>query len=403
MQPQDTTSPTVPARTITLLLGLTVGVIAANLYYAQPLVALISESLGIQTSSAGLVVTLTQIGYGLGVLFLVPLGDLVENKKLILALMGLTILALLGLGVATLVVPYFAAALLLGVGTSAVQIVVPYAAHMTAESHRGRVVGGLMSGLMLGIMLSRPISSLLTDMFSWHAVFFLSASLMLVMAFVLFKFLPPRKPESQNLHYGRLLASMGKLLISTPVLRRRGVYQACMFGAFSLFWTAVPLYLLSPTYHLSQSAIALFAFAGVAGAISAPYAGKLADRGLTTPATIIAMLSAIASFGVTHLLEPGSLTALGVLVFSAILLDAGITATLVLGQRAIFSLKPEYRGRLNGLYVAIIFVGGSIGSYAGAWAYSHGGWDLTTKIGALFPAVALVYFLTEWITGFRRK
>ncbi|WP_413583515.1 MFS transporter [Bdellovibrio sp. HCB288] len=403
MQPQDTTSPTVPARTITLLLGLTVGVIAANLYYAQPLVALISESLGIQTSSAGLVVTLTQIGYGLGVLFLVPLGDLVENKKLILALMGLTILALLGLGVATHVAPYFAAALFLGVGTSAVQIVVPYAAHMTAESHRGRVVGGLMSGLMLGIMLSRPISSLLTDMFSWHAVFFLSASLMLLMALVLFKFLPPRKPESQNLHYGRLLASMGKLLISTPVLRRRGVYQACMFGAFSLFWTAVPLYLMSPTYHLSQSAIALFAFAGVAGAISAPYAGKLADRGLTTPATIIAMLSAIASFGVTHLLEPGSLTALGVLVFSAILLDAGITATLVLGQRAIFSLKPEYRGRLNGLYVAIIFVGGSIGSYAGAWAYSHGGWDLTTKIGALFPAVALVYFLIEWITDFRRK
>ncbi|QDK45822.1 MFS transporter [Bdellovibrio sp. ZAP7] len=393
----------VPARTLTLLLGLTVGVIAANLYYAQPLVAMISLALGIATSSAGLVVTFTQIGYGLGVLFLVPLGDLVENKKLILTLMMIAVAALLALAFTTHVIPYLTAALILGIGTSAVQIVVPYATHMTSESHRGRVVGSLMSGLMLGIMLSRPISSLLTDMLSWHAVFFLSAVFMSIMAFILYKFLPPRKPaHTENIHYVKLIASMGELFMNTPVLRRRAIYQACMFGAFSLFWTAAPLYLMSETYHLSQTAIAIFAFAGVAGAISAPIAGRLADKGMSTQATAVAMISAIASFAVTHIVEPGSYTALGVLVFAAILLDAGITATLVLGQRAIFSLKPEYRGRLNGLYIATIFVGGALGSFAGAWAYAHGGWTMTTIVGSLFPATALVYFLTEWITGFRK-
>ncbi|UYL07808.1 MFS transporter [Bdellovibrio sp. SKB1291214] len=394
----------VPARTLTLLLGLTVGVIAANLYYAQPLVAMISKALGIATSSAGLVVTFTQVGYGLGVLLLVPLADLLENKKLIITLMMVAVIALLGLAFSTSVIPYFTAAFILGIGTSAVQIVVPYAAHMTSESHRGRVVGSLMSGLMLGIMLSRPISSLLTDLLSWHAVFFLSAAFMTAMAFILYKFLPPRKPEhTENIRYGKLIASMGELFVTTPVLRRRAIYQAFMFGAFCLFWTSAPLYLMSETYHLSQTAIAIFAFAGVAGAISAPFAGRLADKGMSTSATIVAMLAAIASFAVTHILEPGSYVALGVLVFAAILLDAGITATLVLGQRAIFSLKPEYRGRLNGLYIATIFVGGAAGSYAGAWAYAHGGWMMTTIVGALFPATALIYFFTEWLTGFRKS
>ncbi|MBO9665790.1 MAG: MFS transporter [Bdellovibrio sp.] len=401
---QSEATPTVPAKTLTLLLGLAVGIIAANLYYAQPLVAMISQALGIPTSSAGLVVTLTQVGYGLGVLFLVPLGDLLENKKLILSLITLAVVALLALTFTTQVIPYFIAALLLGIGTSSVQIIVPYASHMTAESHRGHVVGSLMSGLMLGIMLSRPISSLLTDLISWHAVFFLSAILMILLGVILAKRLPPRQPlHNTNLRYQDLLASMGKLLIHTAVLRRRAFYQACMFGAFSLFWTAIPMYLMSSTYHLSQSAIAVFAFAGVAGAISAPFAGRMADNGFSRPATAVAMLSAIASFAVTHILEPGSYAALAILVLSAILLDAGITATLVLGQRAIFSLSPEFRGRLNGLYIAVIFVGGALGSYAGAWSYAQGGWVMTTLVGILFPATALVVFATEWLTGYRQK
>lgn len=389
------------SKSLILLLGLAVGVVAANLYYAQPLVGLISKALNLDPSLAGLVVTLTQVGYGLGVLMIVPLADIVENRKLILTMILLTIVSLLGLAFATSLIPYFLAALATGLGASTVQVIVPYAAHLAPEATRGRVVGSLMSGLMIGIMLSRPISSLLTDLFSWHAVFYFSAALMLLLALALYKLLPERQPTNTGIRYSKLMASMGSLFAQTPVLRRRAIYQAFMFGAFSLFWTTTPL-LLVEEFHLSQTAIALFALAGVAGAVSAPLAGRMADKGFSRQATTVAMISASASFLITHIFAPGSGWALAILVFAAILLDAGITANLVLGQRAIFSLSAELRGRLNGLYVATIFVGGAVGSYIGAWAYAHGGWMLTSWVGFLFPLLAFIYFGTERLTGFQK-
>jgi predicted MFS family arabinose efflux permease len=388
--------------TLILLLGTAVGVIAANLYYAQPVVALIAKSLSLDPELAGLVVTLTQVGYGLGVLFIVPLGDLIENRKLILFMMGIAIVSILCLGISTQLIPYFAAALAVGLGVSALQIIVPYAAHLAPEQYRGRVVGSLMSGLMTGIMLSRPISSLLTDLISWHAVFFLSAGMMLILAFTLYKFLPPRQPSSSEMRYPELIASMGQLFARTPVLRRRAIYQACMFGAFSLFWTTTPLLLSGPEFHLSQTAIALFALVGVAGAVSAPFAGKLADHGFSRIGTTLAMAAGAISFAITRLFEPGSFGALAFLVLAAILLDAGVTANLVLGQRAIFSLRAKYRSRLNGLYIATIFVGGAFGSYIGAWAYARGGWPMAAMVGFMFPLVGLIYFATEWFTGFQK-
>lgn len=379
------------------LLAVSVGVIAANLYYAQPLIALIAKSLKLSPSVAGLVTTLTQMGYGLGVLLIVPLGDLLENRKLILTMLSLAVVALLGLAFSTQLVPYFIAAFLVGVGASAVQIIVPYSAHLAHESVKGRVVGNLMSGLMLGIMLSRPIASFLTDLFSWHAVFLLSAGLMLVLTIILYRFLPARKPASTNLKYRELIASMIHLLLNTPVLRRRAIYQAFLFGTFCLFWTSVPLYLSGPAYNFSQTGIAFFALAGIAGAVVAPLAGKYADKGMIQQATTVAMISASLSFLLTHIFAPGSTMALVFLVMAAILLDAGITANLVLGQRAIFSLNPEQRSRLNGLYVAVLFVGGAFGSMSGAWAYAHGGWTMTSYIGFGLPVCALLYFSTEFL------
>ncbi|MGE5086481.1 MAG: MFS transporter [Bacillota bacterium] len=390
-------------KSLNLLLATAVGIIAANLYYAQPLVALIAKSLELDPSKAGLVVTLTQIGYCLGVLFIVPLGDLIENRRLILGMILIATVSILGLGFATQLIPYFVAAFSVGLGVSVVQIIVPYAAHMTTPENSGRIVGSLMSGLMMGIMLSRPIASLLTDLVSWHAVFYLSASIMTILAFALYKALPIRRPQHDGLKYSTLLASMGSLVLHTPVLRRRAIYQACMFGAFCLFWTASPLLLSGPEFHLTQTEIAIFAFAGIAGAIAAPFAGKYGDRGYSRSVTAIAMISGIVSFLMTHIFAPGSAGALVFLVISAILLDAGVTANLVTGQRAIFSLEARYRSRLNGLYLAIIFVGGSLGSFIGAWAFAHGGWQLTSWMGILFPSTALLYFATEWITGFQKK
>lgn len=384
-----------PPKGFIFLLATSVGIIAANLYYAQPLTGMISYALGLSIGAAGLVVTLTQAGYGFGVLLVVPLGDILENRRLVLTMISVAIIGLLGLAFATEMIPYFIAAFATGLGASTVQIIVPYAAHFVAEEKRGQVVGRLMSGLMLGIMLSRPVASLLTDLFSWHAVFVLSAALMLVLGLFLYYLLPARTPQNLNLRYTELLASMGHLFMTTPLLRRRAIYQACMFGTFSLFWTATPLLLAGSQFSLSQTGIAIFALVGVAGAIVAPYAGKLADRGLTKIATAFAIGACATAFLVSHFFSDGSLTALIALGAAAVLLDAGVTANLVLGQRAIFSLPAELRGRLNGLYIGTIFVGGGTGSALGAWSYANGGWALTSSVGFIVAIAAFVYYLTE--------
>ena len=381
-------------RGMTVLLAATCGLIVANLYYAQPLAGPISASLGLSHAGAGLIVTMTQLGYGAGLLFIVPLGDLVENRRLILAVTALATLALLGAALAPGAGAFLLAALLIGIGSVAVQILVPYAAHLAPEAKRGQVVGNVMSGLMLGIMLSRPVASLIAEVSSWHAVFFASTAVMVVLMGVLLRALPPRV-STNRLGYGALLASMLHLARTMPVLRRRALYQFCLFGAFSLFWTTTPLLLAGP-YHLSQFGIALFALAGVAGAVSAPLAGRVADRGWIRPASGLAMLTVAAGFGLTHLAAPGSPVALGLLVVGAIVIDFGVTANLVLGQRAIFSLGAEYRARLNGLFMAFFFVGGAFGSAAGGWAFAQGGWPLASAIGIALPILALALWLTEW-------
>ncbi|MEO6918436.1 MAG: MFS transporter [Collimonas sp.] len=380
---------------ITLLLATACGLIAANIYYAQPLAGLIGAALGLPPSAAGLIVTLTQVGYGAGLLLITPLGDLFENRKLVLVLIGLATLALLGAGLASHPAQFLIAALFIGLGSVAVQVLVPYASHMAPEAVRGRMVGNVMSGLMLGIMLARPASSFITQISSWHAVFFLSAGLMVLLALLLRRALPQRVPQAK-LPYGALLASMWQLVLRTPVLRRRALYHAFLFAAFSLFWTTTPLLLAGPAFHLSQGGIALFALAGVAGAIAAPIAGRVADHGWSRPATGLAMLAVAVAFLMTHIGHQGSELSLGLLVAAAILLDFGVAANMTIGQRAIFMHGAEFRARLNGLYMTTFFAGGAIGSAVGGWAYAQGGWELTSRVGFALPVLALFYYATEF-------
>ncbi|WP_407569056.1 MFS transporter [Deinococcus altitudinis] len=379
---------------LSLLLAAACGLIVANIYYAQPLVGPISVSLGVPVQLAGLIVTLTQVGYGLGLLFIVPLGDLIENRRLILTSVSLSALALLGAAVSVHPLPLLIAALFIGLGSVAVQVLVPYAAHLAPEASRGRAVGNVMSGLTLGIMLARPVASLVTQLSSWHLIFYLSAALMVLLGGVLWRALPPRVPEA-GLHYGSLMASMRQLAWTTPVLQRRALYQAALFAAFSLFWTTVPLLLAGPVFRLSQVGIALFALAGVAGAVAAPIAGRMADRGWTRPATGLALLMVALAFSLTRLSLGGGTWALGLLVVMAIALDYGVTTNLTLGQRAIFMLSAEHRSRLNGLFMATFFIAGAVGSAVGGWAYTHGGWSLVAWIGTALPVAALLYFVTE--------
>jgi predicted MFS family arabinose efflux permease len=378
---------------ITLLLAFACGLLAANIYYAQPLAGPIGASLGLSPSATGLIVTLTQIGYGAGLLFIVPLGDLVESRKLVRTLIVLAAAALAGAALSTHPLPFFVAVLAIGLVSTAAQVLVPYAAHLAPEAQRGRVVGNVMSGLLTGIMLARPVASFIAQFASWHAVFFLSSCAMLLLALLLGAALPPRQPGAA-LRYGQLLGSMVQLLRAQRVLQRRALYQAAMFGAFSLFWTTAPLR-LAHEFHLSQAGIALFALAGVAGAIASPIAGRLADAGHGRAATTMAMACAITAFALTRIGAPGSVAALAAMVAAGVVLDFGVTTNLVVGQRAIFALGADIRSRLNGLYMAIFFCGGALGSAFGAFAYAQGGWPATAWLGAALPLAALAFFATE--------
>lgn len=376
------------------LLAISAGLIVANLYYAQTLVGPISAATGLSAEAAGLIVTLTQVGYALGLLFIVPLGDLLENRRLVFVALLATSAALAAAAFSSSAWVFLAASLGIGLGSVAAQVLVPFAAHLSREETRGQAVGKVVGGLLLGIMLARPAASLIADHAGWHAVFGAASAAILMLAFVLRSKLPQRMPSHQ-LTYGQLIGSLWELLATTRVLRRRAAYHAGLFGSFSLFWTVTPLMLEGPQFHLSQTGIAIFALVGMAGAVASPVAGRLADRGHTLHATAAALVLGIAGFALPLYQPDSRALAIGVLVVASIVLDMAVAANLVLGQRAIFALSAQVRSRLNGIYFALFFAGGALGSALGAWVFTHYGWTAALITGMAFPALALVYWVGE--------
>lgn len=377
---------------MTTLLAVACGLSAANIYYAQPLIGLIAPAVGLGDKAASLIVTVTQVGYCLGLVLLVPLGDLVENRSLTFWTLSGAAAALAAAALAPSAIAFLGAALLIGVASTAAQMLVPIAAHLAPDASRGRTIGNVMSGLLLGIMLARPFSSLIADALGWRAVFGVSALTIAVLAFALRALLPERRPTVDH-GYVALIASLWTLLRDTPVLRRRAAYQAALFAAFSLFWTAVPLELAGPTFGLSQRGIALFAFAGAAGALSAPIVGRLADRGWGRASSVVSMAAVAAAFLVARLGVNGSVMAL---LAGAILLDAGVQGNQVASQRVIYALGDKARSRLNGLYIATFFVGGAVGSSIASLAFAVGGWERVSWIGLVFPVITLTLFAREY-------
>jgi predicted MFS family arabinose efflux permease len=373
-----------------LLFAFFCGAIVANIYYAQPIIDLIAPDIGMSSHAASLIVSLTQIGYALGLFFLVPLGDLIENRKLTIVTVLVAAAALVGAAFSRSAAGFLLLSLLIGFGTVSVQMLVPLAAHMAHEQSRGRVVGAVMGGLMLGILLSRPLSSVVADYFGWRAVFGSAASLMVVVIAILALTMPQRRPAHAT-SYPALLISLGTLFRNTPLLRQRAFYQACMFAAFSMFWTAVPLE-LARHYVFSQSKIALFALVGAAGAISAPLGGRLADAGYTRIATRGA-LGVCALCLLPTLIGPAwGVIGLGV---AALMLDFCVQLNMVMGQREIYLLDAASRNRLNSLYMTSIFVGGASGSALASTLYERGGWTCIAIVASLLPAMALLRFLYD--------
>jgi predicted MFS family arabinose efflux permease len=385
----------VASRSLTLLLAAACGLIAANVYYAQPLAGEIGRAIGLSPEASGLVVTLTQVGYGAGLLFIVPLGDLIENRLLVTSMVGVTCIALAAAAWSSSAALFLPSVLLVGVGAVAVQILIPYASHLAPPETRGTLIGNVTSGLMAGVMLSRPASSLIASWSNWRAVFLTSAVVMFVLAIGLAVRVPPRTPASKST-YPALLASMGSLALNSRVLRQRVVYQCFLYAAFSLFWTTIPLRLTGPAFHFSQGGVALFALLGGGGGIlAAPIGGRLADRGWTHWSTAGAMIAVAIGFLLTLVPIESSTPAFCVLVVAAIVIDSGMTVNFILGQRSIFITEPEYRSRLNGLYMAFFFLAGAAGSALGGWAHATGGWRCVSYLGVGLPVAGLLCWLGE--------
>ncbi|MFF0227311.1 MFS transporter [Streptomyces sp. NPDC004629] len=372
------------------LLAVATGMTAANLYYAQPLLAELRDVFQVSEAAAGLLITLTQIGYVIGMLFLVPLGDRLEKRSLVTVLLAVTTAALLAAGLATGFPMLLAASLVSGATSVVAQILVPFAASLAPDHTRGRIVGRVMSGLLTGILLSRTLSSLVSDVAGWRVVYLGSAALMAVLAVALWMALPQQAPTI-SVPYHHVLRSTAALLRAHPVLRRRGLYQAAMFGAFSAFWTTVSYLLTGPRFHYSAVGVGIFALVGAAGAAIAPLAGRWADRGLVRPMTGGAFAAAVVAFAVAGFGQHSIVF----VALAAVVVDMAVQTSLILGQHTVYQLDAHARARLNSAFIAMFFLGGALGSQLGSFAYRAAGWGAVSAFGAALPLLALLYWLTE--------
>ena len=383
---------------LTTILAIAVGVIVLPLYAAQPLLASIGPSLGISSDNIGIVATMPMLGYATGLVFLVPLTDLVEVRRLVLLTLGVGIAALIAVAASPSAPIFLAAAFVVGITATATQMLIPLAAGLAAEAVRGRTIGRLMSGLMIGVLLSRPEASLAADAFGWRGAFLLNAAGLSIVLLALCLLLPTKAPSTRS-SYAVLLRSLWTTLLQEPVLRRRALYQAMCMGAFGCFWTVIALRLEGPPFGFGPVGIAAFALAGIGGAVIAPVAGWAGDRGLTQAATRLAhalavigsILAGVAGadwFGLAFFARP--LPSLALLISSAVILDMGVIADQALGRRSINLLRPELRGRLNGLYTGLFFLGGGLGSVIAGVAWAHGGWSLVCLAATSFACAALV-------------
>jgi len=375
------------------LLALATGAAVANMYYPQPLLHTLGRAFGVGTATTALLVTIGQIGYVIGLALLVPLGDLLERRRLIVA--SFLMLAV-GQTLAALApdLPVFAAAVLF-VGTASFigQVIVPMASHLAAPAERGRAVGTVMSGLLIGVLVSRTASGIVAELFGWRVVFGCAAVAMVALAAVLARALPRVAPTAE-LPYGAALRSVLTLVREEPVLRQRMLLGGCAFGAFSTLWTSIA-FLLSGVhgshYHFGNATIGLFGLAGVAGAIAAQVTGRLADRGRGAAATT-ATLALMAASWLLLALGAGSLT---LLVVGIVVLDLGVQGTQIGNQSTIYRLRPDARSRLTTAYMTAYFTGGVVCSALTGALYAGYGWDAVCGFGAVVSLVGLLAWLAS--------
>ncbi|NQX69133.1 MFS transporter [Paenibacillus alba] len=375
-------------RYVTLLFAVACGMSVANIYFAQPILDNLSSEFGIEHSSIGILITITQIFYAVGLLMLVPLGDLLNQRRLIIGQMLLAMIALVIVGTASSSTVLFAGMALVGLLSVVAQTFVAFAATMAAPAERGRVVGRITSGIVIGILLARSISGILTDFAGWRSVYLVSAALMFLMVCALFRVMPNVERKGTSLSYPQLLRSVLMLLVKERLLRIRAVLALLIFAAFSILWTPLVLPLSAPPLSLSHTAIGAFGLVGVVGALAAARAGKLADRGYGQRTTGIALILLLISWLLISRTEQSLLA----LVIGIVLLDLAVQAVHVTNQSMIFSLGTEARSRLAAGYMVFYSIGSASGSIASTHIYAHYGWNGVCLLGASVSALALLFW-----------
>lgn len=392
LSPTASPAPARPAGlpgSLVLLLASGAGLAVASLYYAQPMLGVLAADIGASTRAIGFVPTLTQLGYALAILFLAPLGDRYDRRRIILIKSAALCAALLLAGAAPSIGVLLAASLAIGLAATLTQDIVPAAAVLAPESSRGKVVGMVMTGLLLGILLSRVVSGFVAEHFGWRAMFIGAAAAIAMIGTAVWRWLPRFKPTT-HLAYGALLGSVGKLWKHHGALRRAAWAQALLAVAFSAFWSTLAVMLHGAPFHLGAAAAGAFGLAGAAGALAAPLAGRLADRYGPEVVTRLGAATVVASFAAMAFAPSLPMHAqLWLLVTGTIVFDLGFQATLIAHQSIVYGIEPGARSRLNAVLVTGIFVGMAAGSALGALLLAQWGWMAVIGLAALSSAAAL--------------
>jgi predicted MFS family arabinose efflux permease len=371
------------SRPIVILLAVACGLAVANLYYAQPLLHLLAANFATSSAVVATVVTVTQVGYAVGLVLLVPLGDLLDRRRLVAVVLVIDGIALCGTALSGSLLIFEGCSLVVGCTSVVAQVLVPLAADLASAERRGRVVGTVMSGLLLGILLARTASGLVAAAAGWRTVYWIAAGAMMVLSLNLTLFLPD-DPTSSNLNYLALLGSAVSMARQEPVLRQRAVLGGLAFAAFSATWTTLAFLLAGSPYHYGTAVIGLFGLVGAAGALCASFAGRLADRGWERAASIgFAALVALA-----FLLMVAGRRDLVALLAGIVALDIGVQGLGITNQSLIYRLRDGARSRLNSVYMTTYFVGGASGSALGGLLYSTSGW-----VGVCWLGLALAILL----------
>ncbi|HDS1735091.1 MFS transporter [Pseudomonas sp. BP8] len=379
-------------RPLTLLLAMTCALAVASVYFAQPLLESMAQSFAVPTERVGLVVGATQAGYALGLLLVVPLGDLFDRKRLILCQLLCSALALLAVGLAWQWAFLLAAMAALGLMAVVVQVVVAHAATLATPAEQGQAVGTVTSGVVLGILLARLVSGGVADLAGWRSVYLGAAGLSSLMALMLWWALPSARQVGASGSYLRLLSSVFALYRHDRLLRQRGMFALLIFAAFSVLWSAMVLPLSAAPLALSQGQIGLFGLAGIAGALAASRAGRLADQGHGQRSTGLALVVLSLSWIASAFVEQSLLA----LVVGVLMLDFAVQAVHVTNQTLLLAGRGDMASRLIGAYMCCYSVGSGLGAVAASWVYARWGWGAVCGLGAGVSVTALAYWLYLW-------